>query len=62
MINMDVTNTMMHRMWLKKKEVNDRLRDPITTRHVGTIAFQGTDAQIKRDVIRYFGVDAKAGS
>ena len=34
----------------------------IKTVWVGTIAFQGTDAQIKRDVIRYFGVDAKAGS
>ena len=29
--------------------------DPITTRHVGTIAFQGTDAQINEAMQRYFG-------
>jgi hypothetical protein len=28
---------------------------PITTRHVGTIAFQGTDAQINEAMQRYFG-------
>lgn len=28
---------------------------PICTRHVGTIAFQGTDAQINEAMQRYFG-------
>lgn len=31
------------------------MREPITTRHVGTIAFQGTDAQINEAMQRYFG-------
>lgn len=55
MINMDVTKTMMHQMWLKEKEVNDRLCDPITTRHIGTIAFQGTDAQINEAMRKWLG-------
>ena len=29
--------------------------DPIRTRYVGTIAFQGTDAQIIEAMQRYFG-------
>ena len=29
--------------------------NPITTRYVGTIAFQGTDAQINEAMQRYFG-------
>lgn len=31
------------------------MEDPITTRHVGTIAFQGTGAQINEAMQRYFG-------
>ena len=29
--------------------------DPITTRYVGTIAFQGTDAQMNQAMRKYFG-------
>lgn len=32
---------------------------PIITRHVGTIAFQGTDAEIDAMIRRTFGIDAK---
>lgn len=38
-----------------KPVVDLGVMNPITTRHIGTIAFQGTDAQINEAMMKWLG-------
>lgn len=49
------TSEFSHDLRVRCEMYLDALERPITTRHVGTIAFQGTDAQINEAMQKYFG-------